>query len=232
LAEPWQLLAVHGWGSDQRCWEPWRPLCEQRGWSLQCHERGYGRFPAASPSWAAHGKRALVVHSLGLHLVAPELLASAEAVLLLASFGSFVPPGPAGRQLQQALASMAKRIEQGDIQGLFEDFRIQAAFPQSVQDLPAGVEDGPIPAIGRQRLIEDLRLLGQCAGLPQGFPKGAAILIVEAEADAIIDPLSRQALREALPQANLQLLPGIGHSLLVPQLMEQVLSWLAQQSLP
>ena len=86
MAEPWQLLAVHGWGSDQRCWEPWRPLCEQRGWSLQCHERGYGRFPAASPSWAAHGKRALVVHSLGLDELTPCGPADVVEVRYVTSF--------------------------------------------------------------------------------------------------------------------------------------------------
>jgi len=229
LAEPWQLLAVHGWGSDQRCWDPWRPLCEQRGWGLQCHERGYGRFPAASPGWAARGRRALVVHSMGLHLVPPGPLASAEAILLLASFGSFLPPGPAGRSLALALRAMAARLERGEVQELFEDFRVQVAAPQSVENLPAGVEDGPVAAIGRQRLIEDLALLSQCTGLPKAFPKGAAVLIVEAEADAIVHPLSRQALRTALPQASLRSLPGIGHSLLVPALAEQLLDWLRQQ---
>ena len=220
---------MHGWGSDQRCWDPWRPLCEQRGWGLQCHERGYGRFPAASPGWAARGRRALVVHSMGLHLVPPEPLASAEAILLLASFGSFLPPGPAGRSLALALRAMAARLERGEVQELFEDFRVQVAAPQSVENLPAGVEDGPVAAIGRQRLIEDLVLLSQCTGLPEAFPKGAAVLIVEAEADAIVHPLSRQALRTALPQASLRSLPGIGHSLLVPALAEQLLDWLGQQ---
>ena len=229
MAEPWQLLAVHGWGSDQRCWDAWRPLTEQRGWGLQCHERGYGRFPAASPGWAANGRRALVVHSLGLHLVSPGPLASAEAILLLASFGSFLPPGPAGRSLAMALRAMAARLERGEVQDLFEDFRVQVAAPQSVENLPAGVEDGPISAIGRQRLIEDLALLGQCTGLPEAFPKGAAVLIVEAEADAIVHPLSRQALRAALPQASLRSLPGMGHSLLMPTLAEQLLDWLEKQ---
>jgi pimeloyl-[acyl-carrier protein] methyl ester esterase len=128
-----------------------------------------------------------------------------------------------------ALRAMAARLERGEVQDLFEDFRVQVAAPQSVENLPAGVEDGPISAIGRQRLIEDLALLGQCTGLPEAFPKGAAVLIVEAEADTIVHPLSRQALRAALPQASLRSLPGMGHSLLMPTLAEQLLDWLEKQ---
>ena len=73
---------------------------------------------------------------------------------------------------------------------------------------------------------QDLELLGCCDGLPEAFPKQAAVLIVEAMADTIVHPKSRAALREELPQAELMELAGIGHGLLSPGLCEQVLDWL------
>ena len=193
---------------------------------MQRLDRGYGRFPEQSASWLPQGRRALLVSSLGSQLVPSELLQQAEAVVLLASFGRFVPKGAAGRPLQQALRLMDERLGAGDLLGLFADFRVKVAEPQPVEYLPPGIEDGPVSEQGMQRLRQDLELLGCCDGLPEAFPKQAAVLIVEAMADTIVHAKSRAALREELPEAELMELAGIGHGLLSPGLCEQVLGWL------
>ena len=217
---------MHGWGSDQRNWDAFEPHCQQRGWPLKRLDRGYGRFPEQSGCWLPQGRRALLVSSLGSQLVPNELLQQAEAVVLLASFGRFVPKGAAGRPLQQALRLMDERLGAGDLLDLFADFRIKVAEPQPVEHLPPGIEDGPVSEQGMQRLRQDLQLLGCCDGLPDAFPKQAAVLIVEAMADTIVHPKSREALRQELPQAELMELVGVGHGLLSPGLCEQVLGWL------
>ena len=217
---------MHGWGSDQRNWDAFEPHCQQRGWPLQRLDRGYGRFPEQSANWLPQGRRALLLSSLGSQLVPSELLQQAEAVVLLASFGRFVPQGAAGRPMQQALRLMDERLGSGDLLGLFADFRVKVAEPQPVEYLPPGIEDGPVSDLGLQRLRQDLELLGCCDGLPESFPKQAAVLIVEPTADTIVHPKSRAALREELPQAELLELAGVGHGLLSPGLCEQVLGWL------
>jgi pimeloyl-[acyl-carrier protein] methyl ester esterase len=222
----WQLLAAHGWGSDHRCWEGFAPACEQRRWSLGRFDRGYGRFAVARPGWSDRGRRALVVNSLGLHLVPPAVLAAADAVVLLASFARFVPADEAGRPLRLALQAMDDRLADGDVEGLFHEFRQRVAEPQPVEHLPAGVEDGPVPATGVAQLRCDLALLGRCDGLPEGFPTTASVLIVEGAADAIVHPLCREDLRQRLPQAPVIRLEGVGHGLLLPGLADRVLGWL------
>lgn len=223
----WQLLAAHGWGSDHRCWEGFAPACEQRRWTLARFDRGYGRFAVAQPGWSGRGRRALVVNSLGLHLVPPALLAAADAVVLLASFARFVPAGDAGRPLRLALQAMDERLAAGDVTGLFREFRQRVAEPQPVEHLPTGVEDGPVPPAGLAQLRRDLALLGSCDGLPEGFPTEAPVLIIEGGADAIVHPLCREDLRQRLPQAPVIRLEGVGHGLLLPGLADQVLGWLA-----
>ena len=126
----------------------------------------------------------------------------------------------------QALRLMDERLGAGDLLGLFADFRVKVAEPQPVEHLPPGIEDGPVSEQGMQRLRQDLELLGCCDGLPEAFPKQAAVLIVEAMADTIVHPKSRAALRQELPQAELMELAGVGHGLLSPGLCEQVLGWL------
>ena len=54
----WQLIAVHGWGSDQHCWQSWQEPCEKRGWLLECFERGYGENSEKTPQWNSKYKHA------------------------------------------------------------------------------------------------------------------------------------------------------------------------------
>ena len=219
------LVAMHGWAGDQRAWEPWRQAAASRGWRLQTGERGYGRQAPHAPIWPGQGG-AVLVHSLGLHLVPAELWGQARAVVLLASFGTFVPPGPSGRRTRVALEARAARIRQGQLAPLLDEFLARAAAPARLDQLPAGVaQEGSDPA-GVARLLEDLALLGRCDGLPEAFPRSVPVLIVEAGADEIVPAASRALLRQALPQADVWVLEGVGHSLLGTPLVEPVLDWL------
>ena len=221
------LIAMHGWAGDQRAWEPWRQAAASRGWSLHTGERGYGRQTPHAPSWPGEGG-AVLVHSLGLHLLPSELWSQARAVVLLASFGTFVPPGPGGRRTRAALEAMAGRIHQGELAPLLDEFLAKAAAPASLDQLPVGVAQEGSDAAGVARLLEDLALLGRCDGLPEAFPRTVPVLIVEAGADAIVPAASRALLHQALPQADSWTLEGIGHSLLGTPLVEPVLDWLDQ----
>jgi pimeloyl-[acyl-carrier protein] methyl ester esterase len=69
-------------------------------------------------------------------------------------------------------------------------------------------------------------VLAASSGLPEGFPSGVPVLIVEAGADAIVAPEARLQLRQLLPDADLVLLPGAGHSLLDGSLLPQVFAWI------
>ena len=222
------LIAMHGWGGDHRSWAPWDAAAAERGWRLSCGERGYGRLTPRLPSWGGAGERVVLVHSLGLHLLPAELLEQATALVLLASFGRFVPQGRPGRRLQQALQGMAAQLEAGDAEAeaMLRQFLTEAAAPAPPEWLPHGpLEDG-LSAEGRQRLHDDLALLGRTDGLPDGFPGSARVLIVEAAEDRIVAPESRALLRSALPQAEVLTLEGVGHSLLSPTLIPAVLHWI------
>jgi len=175
----------------------------------------------------------VLVHSLGLHLLPAELWSQARAVVLLASFSSFVPQGPSGRRTRAALGAMARRIHQGELAPLLDEFLARAAAPARLDQLPLGVTQEGSDAAGVTRLLDDLALLGRCDGLPQAFPRSVPVLIVEAGADAIVPTTSRALLRQALPQAESWTLEGIGHNLLGPPLqgpplIGPVFDWIEQ----
>lgn len=226
-----QVIAMHGWCGEAGHWQPWRQAFDQRGWSWQSGERGYGGAPPQWPGWQTRGRRVVIAHSLGPHLLSAGVLAAAEAVVLLASFGRFVPPGPAGRRLRHALAAMEAQLASPEsASAMLRQFLQEAAAPEAADQLPAGPADRRLGEPERQRLREDLGLLGRCSGLPAAFPHGIPVLVVEAGADRIVVPEARQLLRRDLELSRAQLrwltLEDAGHCLLRADVIPMVLEWL------
>lgn len=220
------LIAMHGWAGDHRAWQPWADLARARGWSFSSGERGYGHQPPHQPAWDPRaGQRVVLAHSFGPHLLPAAVLAQATAVVLLASFGRFVPPGAPGQRLRAALRAMAARLEAGDDLEMLHNFFALVAAPHSAVLLPPGPLQEGIGPEGRRRLLEDLLQLEATAGLPAGFPSSARVLVVEAQDDQVVGEASRSLLRQALPQASLWTLQQAGHALLVPELPAAVLDW-------
>lgn len=228
---PVEVIAMHGWASDARCWEPWFGPTGALGWHWQCGERGYGNFEPRQPSWpdtaAPSAMRVFIAHSLGPHLAAPGVLAHADAVVLLASFGAFVPPDRAGRRARRAIAAMMDKLgDEHEAGEMLRNFLANAASPESSALLPPGPADGPLTL---ERLRGDLAILDDCRGLPPGFPAGAPVLIVEAGRDTIVEPEASAMLREALPGATVVTMENAGHSLLNTNVLEVVTGWVEQQ---
>ncbi|MCP9860497.1 MULTISPECIES: alpha/beta fold hydrolase [unclassified Cyanobium] len=229
-----QVIAMHGWAGDGSNWNAWQEVSAPLGWRWACGERGYGPHAPFSPAWDGASRRVVIGHSMGPHLLDAAVLAGADAVVLLAGFGRFVPPGAEGRRVRVALAAMAAQLAEGPseaetalrVQTLLRRFLVEAASPDPAELLPPGPADQPVAAAGRERLRQDLALLERSDGLPSGFPKEARVLIVEAEADRIVVPQTRALLRQALPQAEVMSLPGAGHCLLGSPVMAPVLEWL------
>lgn len=222
---------MHGWASDARCWEPWFEPTRPLGWNWQCGERGYGNFEPHQPAWPDNipspVMRVFIAHSLGPHLAAPEMLAHADAIVLLASFGAFAPPDRAGRRVRRAIAAMADKLgDEHEARMMLRNFLTNAASPESSALLPPGPADGPL---NLERLREDLAILDGCRGLPRGFPVGARVLIVEAARDTIVEPEAGIMLRGELPGATVITMENAGHSLLHTNVLEVATDWVEQQ---
>ena len=223
-----QLVAMHGWAGDSRAWQPWAQLAEERNWNFSSGERGYGQLQPQQPAWNSRSTQRVVIgHSLGPHLLPAELLSQATAMVLLASFAGFIPAGREGKWTRAALRGMAQRLETGDAIAMLRDFFRQAAAPHPVGALPPGPLEQGLSPEGSQRLLSDLGQLAVISALPEGFPQGVPVLIVEAADDQIVAEASRAKLRLALPKATAWTLHGAGHCLLEPDLPRRVMDWIA-----
>jgi pimeloyl-[acyl-carrier protein] methyl ester esterase len=229
-----QLIAMHGWAGAASHWTPWQVASATLPYTWQCGERGYSGEPPVAPTWGPHGRRVVLAHSLGPHLLDPEVLVQAEAVILLASFGRFLPPGRAGRPWRVALTGMAAALADGPdeataaarSQAMLAAFLAKVAAPDPQELLPPGLAEAPVAALARQRLRDDLARLAACDGLPAGWPSAAPVLLVEAGADGIVTPEAQALLRQSLPAAAVRRFPQAGHAFLQAPLIPLVLEWL------
>jgi pimeloyl-[acyl-carrier protein] methyl ester esterase len=223
-----QLIAMHGWAGDSRGWQPFAAAGASRGWHWQAPDRGYGPCPVQLPQWQpGAGRRVLIAHSLGPQLLPPELLAQAEAVVLLASFGQFVPPGRAGRRLGTALAGMAQALRGPEPEAMLRQFLSEAAAPQPLSQLPTTIIDQPLTEAARGQLLADLELLAATTALPAALPAVIPCLIVEAGADRIVVSEARALLRRERPHAEVIHYPEAGHCLLGTPVVREVMEWIA-----
>lgn len=239
-----QVIAMHGWSGDSTAWAPWERHFRQRGWLWQSGERGYGSRRVCNPSWVdptsgettstrTPSRRVVIAHSLGPHLLSPAVLCQATDLVLLASFGRFVPKGPEGRALRTGLRGMQKAIGSPDEDTMLKTFLKRAAQPADIGGLPPGPVQLGLSKQGRTTLNEDLQHLIGTFDLPEGLPKTARVLVVDGAEDAIVAPAASrehfQALTRHLEQAPEQWqLSGVGHALLVPNLLVRVQHWLDQ----
>jgi len=223
-----QIIAMHGWSGDSRGWQPFAAATTARDWQWTLPDRGYGPVAARTVAWNPQASRRVVIgHSLGPHLLAPELLAEADAVVLLASFGRFVLPGREGRRVQTALAAMAEALQSPQAEGMLHTFLGEAAAPAPISALPCTILEAPLSVPGRQRLLADLALLERCEQLPKALAPGLPCLIVEAGADRIVGPETRAELRRERPGATVIHYPEAGHCLLNTPLLPDISAWIA-----
>ena len=238
-----QVIAMHGWSGESTSWAPWERHFCHRGWLWQSGERGYGSRRSCNPSWAEPAcaeiplqqpkptRRVVIGHSLGPHLLESSVLNQATDVVLLASFGRFVPEGPEGRALRTGLKGMRKAIGGAGESTMLRTFLQRAAQPAGLEGLPPGLEQQDLSQRGREHLRTDLDRLIGTKGLPEGLPETARVLVVEAAEDAIVAPAASRELLQALVRHLEQKpehwnLSGVGHALLVPDLLVRVRQWL------
>lgn len=187
-----EVLAVHGWGFDRRCWQFWQEQFEQRGYSFQAFDRGYFNHPSEPIFTENASKKIILVHSFGLHLCPIDLLQQADLLIAFNSFLSFHPETKAAkRRSQLVLQQMIRQFEQAP-EIVLENFYVQAGYAQLQND---------VQAIDYPLLRQDLQQLGESRLDPVYLKSIAKILVFQSSNDRIVAASQTQEFLTEFPQS-------------------------------
>ena len=204
MNEAVEVILQHGWAWTSACWSGWREVAPE-GFVLRPLDRGYFGRPMPWSGGGA-GPRIVVAHSLGLHLLSPEVFGGAELLVICGGFQTFHPAaGPASRRSRRVVQQMQQGLvrEPG---ALLRDFYAQCFFPDAA---PSAVPEGA--AIGRLAL--DLELLYTSALDLRTVAPVPRVLLLHGREDRIV-PLARaEHLHRQLRHSSLRVVAGAGHAL-------------------
>ena len=192
------VVAQHGWGFGAWCWDRWRDVLPTN-FALHCPDRGYfGSAVAVEVQ-----PRIVLAHSLGLHLLSPQLWA-AELIVVLSGFRSFHSPCVRqARRSRRTVEQMLVRLER-EPAALLADFYVRCGSPSE------GHWPEPIDVDGLRR---DLQLLQENVLELAAIPAAAQVLILHGSRDRVVPVERAEELRELLPNSALAIVAEAGHAL-------------------
>ena len=193
------VVAQHGWGFGAWCWNRWRDVLPA-GFALHCPDRGYFG-PAVE---VAAQPRIVVAHSLGLHLLSPQICAAAELIVIISGFRSFHSVcARQARRSRRTVEQMLARLER-EPAALLADFYARCGAPSDSH------RSGTVDADGLRR---DLQLLQESVLALSAIPAAAQVLILHGSRDRVVPVERAEELRELLPNSALAIVAEAGHAL-------------------
>ena len=192
------VVAQHGWGFGAWCWDRWREVLPAN-FALHCPDRGY-----FGPAVAVEVQpRIVLAHSLGLHLLSPQLWA-AELIVVMSGFRSFHSPcARQARRSRRTVEQMLARLER-ESAALLADFYARCGSP------PDSRCPGTIDA---DSLRCDLQLLQESVLELSAIPAAAQVLILHGSRDRVVPVERAEELHELLPNSALAIVAEAGHAL-------------------
>ncbi len=232
-----QVIAMHGWSGDSSGWQRWKEFFRSKAWVWESYERGYGETAKYSPNWKASpssaikDRRVVIAHSLGLHLIDNQVLKNCTDLVLMNSFSKFIPDGIQSRPIKAALKGMQSSLGTDNEKEMLHKFLNKACFPEDKKLMPPSPITKGLSLNGRKQLQGDLQLLIESKNLPTSLQATTKVLVINGKNDNIISTSTRNLLIKDLihhldSKPVLWEIDNAGHSLLVPELIERVESWL------
>lgn len=206
-----EIVALHGWGF---CAGSWSALALPGEWSVEAAERGYFGEQRHMPVFAGSASRkAIVTHSLGLHLCSKELIAQADLIVIVSGFSNFV--SQSRPHADRILQRMKNKLSSNPIQVL-SDFHDNCfnVDPMGSQPESALLQTNlDTTHINKQALLEDLELLRTSVISPSLLNQFPHALILHGGQDNIVSRQAAKFLQSSIPSATLRIHDHAGHGL-------------------
>lgn len=195
------FIFQHGWAFSDRCWQGW--LKDLKSFLLV--NRGYWGGAHQPVDDAGYPPGSIIIcHSLGLHLLSPELLSQSRLLVVVSGFAHFHGRNPEnGRFSRKHIQKMLLRIV-ADPGGLLQDFyRDCGCLPWLVDER----------TLDLALLTQDLILLDTNHIDHLSFASLPPVLQIHGSKDRIVRPERAEELADILGTSQLTIIDGAGHGL-------------------
>ncbi|MGK7961263.1 alpha/beta hydrolase [Crocosphaera sp.] len=201
-----EIIAYHGWGFDNNCWEKWQEMLSNN-FHFKLYDRGYFQ-DENNPKFGENNLvKIILAHSFGLHLCPLEQLKKTNILILFNSFVEFHPRDEKQRKRSKyALKLMIDEFKH-DPKQVLESFYKKCYYPFpyfSINDRSTNWE----------KLEQDLRLLNTSIidiNILKQIPK---IYIIQGSKDRIFKSSYAQEFFNQLNQnAEYFSIQRVGHTL-------------------
>lgn len=210
-----EIIFQHGWGFDSSAWEGWITHLQQSPdveTTVQIADRGY--FGKENPVLgfavpdAAH---IVVAHSLGIHLLPPQVVSQASLVVAIGAFLSFHSGDPLSqRRSKRTLRLMRERLD-NEPMAVLDDFFGNCYKPLATRQLL--VHKRTPGRLAVRRLVEDLDTLNNAELDASLLSKAGQVLILHGTEDHVVPAAQAHELNMTVPASHLIMFEGAGHAL-------------------
>ena len=200
-----EILAFHGWGFDAKAWDTWSPYLGD-SCRLQAFDRGYYGATRDPVFRFANTQKVIFAHSYGLHLCPTWQLNSCDLLVIFNGFLSFHPQTP---RLEKKSRLILQRMQE---QFAHSPEAVIKRFMQRCYQ-PVRYEHCLKDAFARERLAEDLFVLGESEIAPAVLENGPRVLLLHGAEDRIVPVSQGRALCATFGRARFREIEAAGHAL-------------------
>ena len=230
-----QIISQHGWGLDKSLWDNIKKEFLKNNWYWQDSERGYFKYNSKNPKWKENQSKTTIkmaiCHSLGTHLIDPNILHEASHIVLINSFNNFVPNNDRRNYTIKLLQKMETKICAAKINQLINEFLIRSFLPNEINnEFKKKFEDNSME-IKIPQLLKDFKKLYIENKNKKLFTQNAEILIIKSRNDHIINESSSNDFINLLRKEQTKIpkvidIDNQGHILSEVNIFKIIINWI------
>jgi pimeloyl-[acyl-carrier protein] methyl ester esterase len=207
-----ELILQHGWGYQALNWSGFKGQLLSTGFDIGVHtpDRGYFGEPKEAAFSGNPGYKAIVCHSLGLHMLPANAIEEANAVIIVGGFLFFHGGDELTvRRSQKLVRRMKDKLKRNPLE-LLQEFYVRSFEPCSFSDIL--LPDETLGALDVEMLREDLDLLDTNILDPASL-YGKPVVIMQGSGDKIVYGDACGDLHQELPMSEIIHVENAGHGL-------------------
>ena len=230
-----QIITQHGWALDSSIWNNLKEKFIQKDWLWKDNDRGYFSQKKISQNWIKSKPldvKMAICHSLGTHLIAPNVLHEASHIVLINSFLNFIPKNHERKSTIRMLQRMEKKFKIYEVKSMLNEFIYRSFLPNKIDNSFLNLYIEKLNYLNQILLFKDFKKLYIEEITSNIINKKTSILILKSKNDLILNESSFDDFIDLLNQKQINKpklieIKDQGHLIKGIEIYELIKSWVS-----